>query len=60
MTLYTFLREEKQPRITGYLTLSLMLIIDLDLLQKNFLRLRELTLMNYSLQLSAMKQHAYS
>jgi len=36
---------------------SLMVITDLVLLQKDFLKLKVLTLMNYSLQLSAMKLH---
>ena len=59
MKLWISLREEKQSRITEYSILSLMVVIDLDLLQKDFLRLRKLTLMNYSLQLSTMRQHAH-
>ena len=51
MRLWTFLREEKQSRTAGYLILSLMVIIDLVLLPKNFLKLKTSTLMNYSLQL---------
>ena len=56
MKLWISLREEKQSRITEYSILSLMVVIDLDLLQKDFLRL---TLMNYSLQLSTMRQHTH-
>ena len=59
MKLWPFLIEEKQSRIARYPTLSLIVIIDLDLLQKDFIRLKELTLINYSLQLSAMRQYAY-
>ena len=55
MRLWTFLREEKQSRTTRYLTSSLTVIIDLVLLPKDFLKLKALTLMNYSLQLSAIK-----
>jgi len=50
MRLWTFLREEKWSRTTGYLISSLIVIIDLILLPKNFLKLKALTLMNYSLQ----------
>ena len=57
MRLQTFPREGKQSRTTGYLTSSLIVIIDLVLLPKDFLKLKALTLMNYSLQLSAMKLH---
>ena len=59
MKLWFSLIEEEQSRIARYSTLSLMVIIDLDLLQKDFIRSKELTLMNYSLQLSDMRQYAY-
>ena len=55
MMLWTFLKKEEQSRTAGYLTSSLMVVTNLILLQKNFLKLKVLTLMNYSLQLSAMK-----
>ena len=53
MRLWIFLREEKQSRTARYLISSLMVIIDLILLPKDFLKSKALTLMNYSLQLSA-------
>jgi len=53
--LWTFLRDRKQLRIAGYLILNLMVIIDLDLLQKDFLKLKKSTLINYSLQLYVMR-----
>ena len=56
MKLWISLRKEKQSRITEYSILSLMVVIDLNLLQKDFLRL---TLMNYSFQLSTMRQHTH-
>jgi len=55
MKLWTFLREEKQSRTARCLISSLMVIIDLVLLPKDFLKSKVLTLINYSLQLSAMK-----
>jgi len=50
MRLWTFLREEKWSRTAGCLISSLIVIIDLVLLPKDFLKLKALTLMNYSLQ----------
>ena len=55
--LWTFLKKEKWSRTARYLTSSLMVVTDLVLLQKDFLKLKVLTLMNYSLQLSTMKLH---
>jgi len=60
MMLWTFLKEEEQSRTAGYLTSSLMVVTDLILLQKDFLKLKVLTLMNYSLQLSTMKLRYYA
>jgi len=55
MRLWTFLREEKWSRTAGCLISSLMVIIDLILLPKDFLKLKALTLMNYSLQVVCYK-----
>ena len=55
MRLWTFLRKEKWSRTAGYLTSSLMVVTDLVLLPKDFLKLKTLTLMNYSLQLFVIK-----
>ena len=49
------LREEKRSRTAGCSTSSLMVVIDLVLLPKDFLKLKVSTLMNYSLQLSTMR-----
>jgi len=57
MRLWTFLRKEKQSRTAGYLTSSPMVITDLVLLPKDFLKLKALTLMNYFLQLFTIKLH---
>jgi len=48
-------KGKKAVKITGCLISSLMVIINLILLPKDFLKSKALTLMNYSLQLSAMK-----
>ena len=55
MKLQTFLREEKQSRTAGCLISSLMVIINLVLLPKDFLKLKVSTLINYSLQLSTIR-----
>ena len=57
MKLWIFLRKEKWSRTARCLISSLMVIINLILLPKDFLKLKALTLMNYSLQLSTMKLH---
>ena len=57
MRLWTFLREEKRLRTAGCLISSLIVVIDLVLLPKDFLKLKASTLMNYSLQLSTMRLH---
>jgi len=49
------LPKEKQSRTARCLISSLIVVIDLVLLPKDFFKLKALTLMNYSLQLSAMK-----
>ena len=55
MKLQTFLREEKRSRTAGCLISSLMVIINLVLLPKDFLKLKVSTLINYSLQLSTIR-----
>ena len=60
MKLWIFLRDRKWSKITQYLTSSLIVITDFNLLKKDFFRSKILTSINYSLQLSAIRQHVYS
>ena len=57
MDLWTSLKDRKWLGIVRYLISSLIVITDLDLLQKNFLKSKELILTNYSLQLSTIRWH---